>query len=201
MSAGALTILAAIPCSTIYEAAGKTGGLAPAIQQMVPGSRLAGPAFTARAVPGDNLVVFRAIDEAPAGSVLVIEAGGSVANTIWGGMSSLACRMKGILGCVTDAAVRDIDEIRDLAFPLFAAGINVRGTVKSHPGWTGVPVVLGNVPIATGDLVFGDGDGVVVVPAARATEVAEAATKKQRSDENRAQRLKTGESITSILKI
>jgi 4-hydroxy-4-methyl-2-oxoglutarate aldolase len=193
--------LATLPTATIYEAAGKWGEVAPNIRPIVDGVRVCGRAFTIKAMPGDNLVIFRAIDEAPAGSVLVIDAGGTEGATIWGGTSTCACIAKKINGCVTNAAVRDVAQIRKLNFPVYAAGINVRGTVKSHPGWTQVPISLGGTPVRPGDIVVGDEDGLVIVAADRAEDVARAALQKQKNDEERETRILNGESIRSVLKL
>lgn len=193
--------LGKLPTATIYEAAGKWGEVAANIRPIVDGLRLCGRAFTVKAMPGDNLVIFRAIDEAPAGSVLVIDAGGTDRATIWGGTSTCACVAKKINGCVTNAAVRDVAQIRKLQFPVYAAGINVRGTVKSHPGWTQVPIALGEVPVRPGDIIVGDEDGLVVVAAERADEVARKALDKQRHDEEREARILNGEPIRTVLKL
>jgi 4-hydroxy-4-methyl-2-oxoglutarate aldolase len=194
-----VSVLAKIPTATIYESAGKWGDVAPSIRPIGEMLPLAGRAFTVKAMPGDNLVVFRAIDEAPAGCVLVIDGGATDRATIWGGTSTVACVAKGIRGCITNAAVRDVAQIRSLRFPLYAAGINVRGTVKSHPGWTQVPISIGDVPVRPGDIVVADEDGIVVVAAERAREVAAKAIEKQRADEIKEQRLLRGESIRTVL--
>jgi 4-hydroxy-4-methyl-2-oxoglutarate aldolase len=185
--------LGGLPTATIYEAAGKWGEVAANIRPIVDGVRLWGRAFTVKAMPGDNLVVFRAIEEASAGSVLVIDGGGTDRATIWGGSSTCACVAKKINGCVTNAAVRDVAQIRKLKFPVYAAGINVRGTVKSHPGWTQVPISFGEVPVRPGDIVIGDEDGLVIVMAEQAEEVLKKAAEKHQKDEERAARLLEGE--------
>jgi 4-hydroxy-4-methyl-2-oxoglutarate aldolase len=194
-----VSILSNIPTATIYESAGKWGDVAPYIRPVVEGVRLAGRAFTVKAMPGDNLVIFRAIEEAPAGSVLVIDAGATDRATIWGGTSTVACVAKKIAGCVTNAAVRDVAQIRALRFPVYAAGINVRGTVKSHPGWTQVPISIGDVPVKPGDIVIGDEDGVVIVASERADEIADKAVEKRRAEEVREERILRGESIRTVL--
>jgi 4-hydroxy-4-methyl-2-oxoglutarate aldolase len=194
-----VAILAGIPTATIYESAGKWGDVAPSIRPVVDGVRLAGRAFTVKAMPGDNLVIFRAIEEAPAGSVLVIDAGATDRATIWGGTSTVGCVAKKIAGCVTNAAVRDVAQIRKLRFPVYAAGINVRGTVKSHPGWTLVPISIGVVPVKPGDIIIGDVDGLVVVASERAQEIAEKALEKRRVEEAREERILRGEPIRAVL--
>ncbi|MEP9375316.1 RraA family protein [Aquabacter sp. CN5-332] len=194
-----IAALGRIPVTTVYEAAGKLGDVGPAVRPLVEGTRIAGRAFTVKAMPGDNMVVFRAIEEAPPGSVLVIDGGGTVDATIWGGSSTLACMAKGIVGCVTNAAARDIDQIRELGFPLYAAGLNVRGTAKRHPGWVGLPIAMGNATVHPGDIVLADGDGVLIVAATEAAEVLVRAEKKRSDEERRDARLKAGEPIRSVL--
>ena len=196
-----LEILSTLPASTIYESAGKLGDMAPSIRPLVHGARLFGQAFTVKCVPGDNLVVIRAVDEAPRGSVLVIDAGGTERSTIWGGTSTLAAKRRQLAGCVTNGAARDVAEIRELGFPVFAAGVSVRGTVKSHPGWIGIPISVGGAIVNPGDVVVGDEDGVVVVAAQRAREVAKLALiRKEREEEHHA-RIKAGEPLSKILGI
>lgn len=195
----AVSILAGIPTATIYECAGKWGDVAPSIRPIGVSLPLAGRAFTVKAMPGDNLVVFRAIEEAPAGCVLVIDGGATDRATIWGGTSTIACVAKGIRGCVTNAAVRDVAQIRALGFPVYAAGINVRGTVKSHPGWIQVPISIGDVPVRPGDIVVADEDGIVIVAAERAREIAARAVEKQRSDKAKEERLMRGEPVRAVL--
>lgn len=192
--------LGRLPTATIYEAAGKWGDVAANIRPIVDGVRLCGRAFTVKAMPGDNLVVFRAIEEASAGSVLVIDGGGTDGATIWGGSSTCACVAKKINGCVTNAAVRDVAQIRKLNFPVYAAGINVRGTVKSHPGWTQVPISFGATTVRPGDIVIGDEDGLVIVMAEKADEILKKAIEKNQKDEEREARLLKGEPFRTIPK-
>jgi 4-hydroxy-4-methyl-2-oxoglutarate aldolase len=199
VSRDVVDILAGISTATIYEAAGKLGDVEPNIRPIVEGVPVAGRAFTVKAMPGDNLVIFRAIEEAPAGSVLVIDAGATDRATIWGGTSTIACVAKKIAGCVTNAAVRDVAQIRALRFPVYAAGINVRGTVKVHPGWTQIPIAFGGTTVNPGDIVIGDEDGLVIVAAERAREIATKALNKQATDREREERLARGESIKSVL--
>ena len=188
-----------IPAATLYEAAGKLGDMSPTIRAWVPGVRMGGPAYTVKVVPGDSLAVLRAIDEAPVGSVLVIDAGGTAKATIWGGTSSLAAQTRHLAGCVTNAAIRDIEEIQELGFPVFAPGVSVRGTVKNHPGWTGIPVSVGEVPVHPGDFIVGDADGVVVIPAARMEEVATRALEYRAKEQERDERVKAGEPLMKVL--
>ena len=157
----------------VKEADGKRGDMSPGIRPIVSGVRLAGIAYTARTFPSDTTAVIRTLDAAPAGSVLVIDAGGTERTTVWGGTTSLVSRRRGLAGCVTNGSVRDVDELVSTGVPVYAAGIAPRGTVKHHEGWRGIPVSVGGVTVAPGDIVIGDCDGVVVVPAAEGAELCE----------------------------
>ena len=191
--------LAALPTATIYEAAGKLGDMSPDIRSVVPGLRMAGPAFTLKTMPGDNLAVFKAIAAAPSGAVLVIDGGGTDRVTIWGGTSTVAAQARGLAGCVTNASVGDLDEIADSRFPVFAAGVSVRGTAKSHAGWMGIPVSVGGVVVNPGDIVLADSDGVVVIEAARASAVANGAEAKRKDELEREERLRRGEDLGAVM--
>lgn len=191
--------LQSLPVATVYEAAGKLGDVAPSIRPMIEGARLAGPAFTLKTMPGDNKAVFHAIDQAPPGSVIVIDGGGTDRVTIWGGTSTVAAQAKGLAGCVTNAAVRDLDEIRGARFPVYAPGTAVRGTAKSHPGWMNIPVSIGDAIVRPGDIVLGDADGLLIVPAEHAAEIAQRALEKRKTEESREARLRAGEPIKSVL--
>jgi len=194
-----INILSELPVATVYEAAGKLGDVSPAIRPMFDGIRVCGPAFTLKTMPGDNLSVFKAIDQAPPGSVLVIDGGGTDRVTIWGGTSTVAAQAKGLAGCVTNAAIRDVDEIRELRFPVYAAGTAVRGTNKSHPGWLNIPIALGDAIVRPGDLVLGDSDGLLIVAIEELQTVAEKAMSKRQQEIIKEDRLKSGESIKQVL--
>jgi 4-hydroxy-4-methyl-2-oxoglutarate aldolase len=185
--------------ATLYEAAGKTGDIGPIIRPIVPGARMAGVARTLRIWPGDTLGVLRMIDAVPARSVLVIDAGGADRAAVWGGTSALAAMARGVRGCVTNGSVRDVDEIVALGFPVFAAGISPRGTMKQHPGWAGGAISVGDCVVCEGDIVVGDTDGVVVIAGARALQVLPLAQVQAEREAERDRRVRAGESLASVL--
>lgn len=193
--------LGQFPAATLYEAAGKRGDMAPHIRPVATGVKLAGIAYTVRVWPGDTLAVLRAVDKASANSVIVIDAGGTDRAAVWGGTSSKASIVRGIRGCVTNGSVRDIDEIVALRFPVFAAGISPRGTVKNHPGWSGLAISIGDVVVNPGDFLIGDSDGVVVVAAAEATQVLARAQAQRATEATRDARVQAGEPLTTILNL
>ena len=187
------------PTATIYEAAGKRGDMSPDIRPIVPGAGLSGIAYTVKTFPSDTTGVLRALDDAPPGSVLVIDAGGTRRGAVWGGTSSLVCGLRGLAGCVTDGCVRDVDDLVAAGVAVYAAGVAARGSVKNHEGWRGIPVSVGGVAVSPGDYVVGDSDGIVVVPSAEGAELCERARDQRRIEHERDSRIRKGESLTSVL--
>jgi regulator of RNase E activity RraA len=139
------------------------------------GRSMAGTARTVRTRPGDNLAVHVALDEGRPGDVLVVDARGELTNAILGELMTTYAETLGFEGIVVDGAVRDHDPISSGGIPVFARGISHMGPYKSGPGAVHGAATIGGVPVADGDLVVGDADGVVVVPAERVHEVLELA--------------------------
>lgn len=191
--------LARYPTATLYEAAGKCGDMAPEIRPVVSGVSLSGIAYTVRTFPSDTTAVIRALDAAPAGSVLVIDAGGTDRAAVWGGTSSLVCRLRGLAGCVTNGCVRDTEDLQHAGIAVYAAGISPRGTLKNHEGWRQLPVSVGGVIVSPGDFVIGDDDGVVVVPAGEGAAMCARAAEQRKKEEARDARVRNGESLASII--
>lgn len=151
--------------ATLYEAAAPTGRACdPGIRPVWPAARVAGRAFTVQGIGGDNLALHRAVCAAPAGSLLVVDVQ-AAAYGHCGEILAVAAQQRGILGLVLDGGVRDVTELATLEFPVFARHVTVVGTGKEHPGQLDVPVRAGGVVVRPGDLVVGDADGVIVIPA------------------------------------
>lgn len=133
---------------------------------------LAGPACTVKVFPGDNLMVHKSLDVAMAGDVVVVDAGSSASNAVLGDLISTKARHRGIAGFVVDGLVRDLPELRRLeGFPVFARGHTPMGPLHRGPGEINHPVCIGGVAVQPGDVIVGDGNGVVVVPARCAEDV------------------------------
>jgi RraA family protein len=150
------------------------------LRPMHQGGRMAGPAFTVKTRPGDNLMVHKALDLAEPGDVIVVDAGGDLTNALIGEIMSSYAHARGIAGIVIDGAIRDADEIRANAFPVYAAGVTHRGPYKDGPGEINVPVAIDGMVIEPGDLVLGDGDGLLCVPFDATAAVLAAAGEKQK---------------------
>jgi regulator of RNase E activity RraA len=127
--------------------------------------KLCGPAFTLRVRPGDNLMVHKALMMVQPGDVLVIDGGGDVSQAVIGGLvRTTALRVK-LGGIVIDGAVRDLEELAEGVIPVFAAGHTHRGPSKDGPGEINVPIACAGLCVLPGDLVLGDADGVISIPA------------------------------------
>lgn len=128
--------------------------------------RLAGPACTVKLFPGDNLMVHKALDIARPGDVIVIDAHRSEMTAVLGDLISTKARHRGIAGFVVDGLVRDVDAIRAMGdFPVFARGVTPIGPLHRGPGEINYPVSAGGIVVSPGDVVVGDLNGVVVIPA------------------------------------
>ena len=139
----------------------------------VPGMRrFVGTALTCWCGPNDNLAVIAAISLAQPGDVIVAATEGFATAGMVGDLVIGMARNKGVAALVTDGMVRDRDGIVGVGLPVFCRGVTPNSCVRSGPGTVGLPVVAGGIPVASGDLVLGDADGVVVVPHARIEAVA-----------------------------
>src|SRR5215467_11320898 len=131
-----------------------------------PMPRVVGPAFTVTCAPGDNLMLHAAIYRAAAGSILVVDAG-SVEYAVAGGNVCAVAQRRGIAALVVDGVIRDLAEVRDSGFPVFARGVVPVAGVKAAIAPLNEPIRCGGVLVRPGDIVVADDDGVLVVPAER----------------------------------
>ena len=151
--------------STLFEASRlATSAADVAIRPVWPGASIAGPAYPLECSPGDNLSIHIAMEKAPHGSILVISTGGFVAG-YWGEVLTVAAEAAGIAGLVIDGGVRDIAALTARRFAVFSRGISMRGTIKASVPSVGEPISFTGTPVAVGDLVVADDDGVLVIPA------------------------------------
>ena len=125
---------------------------------------MAGTAVTARSRGGDNLTYLRALEFCRPGDVLVIDAGGDLNNAVVGGILSFYAASIGVVGVVVDGAVRDVAELREREFPVYARGATHRGPYKDGPGEINVPISVGGMVVNPGDIVVGDQDGLLAIP-------------------------------------
>ena len=192
--------LSDFPPATLVEAVGGVSDLPPEIRQMVPGASCVGTAFTVLCRIGDNAAVTDAVDMAQKGDVLVIDTGnaGVARHAMWGETATFASQLRGLAGIVTNGLIRDIEEMQRMKFPIFAAGVGLRGSTKKHPGQFQVPVVIGDIVIQPGDYIVAGADGVLVVPQAKAEAVIAKAKSQRVAEGSRQARLRAGVKLSDV---
>jgi RraA family protein len=171
----ALDALRGIPTAILSDNMARLFAVGPALRPYHRGGALIGSALTVRTRPGDNLMVHKAVDMAQPGDVIVVDAGGDLTNAIVGEILIALARSRGVAGYVIDGAARDVDAIAASDFPVYARGITHRGPYKDGPGEINVIVTIGGQTVGPGDIMVGDGDGVLAVPRGEALRIAELA--------------------------
>jgi 4-hydroxy-4-methyl-2-oxoglutarate aldolase len=193
---------AALGSATIHEAAGRIGALPAGLRPVDPSWRVAGPARTVAGERGDNLAIHHAIALAAPGDVLVVATGDDAAMWgYWGEIMSTAAAARALGALVLQGGSRDHAALPSVGFPVFSLGSSIRGTGKHQTdpaGRVGVPVRIGDVEVRDGDLVVGDIDGVVVIPASRAAEAVAAGVVREEHEADVMHRLAAGETTIEV---
>jgi len=154
--------------------------------------KLVGRAITVKVRSGDNLMIHKAIDLAEPGDVIVVDGGGDLTQALVGELMQLHAQLRGVAGFVIDGAVRDVAAFLAADFPCFARGNTHRGPFKEGPGEINVPVAIGGLVIEAGDLIVGDEDGLVAVPASRLDDVLQAARAQALREQQRKEAILAG---------
>ncbi len=150
----------------VLQAAGAAARFVEGLAPLTPTAALCGPAATCACAPGDNLAVHRLLEQAPEGSVLVIDAGGRADCAHFGELAAMDAEFRELQGVVVAGAIRDSGALAALGFPVFHGGVAPAGCVKERVLSVDEPVTIGGVEIAPGDQVVADGDAILVVAAA-----------------------------------
>jgi 4-hydroxy-4-methyl-2-oxoglutarate aldolase len=140
------------------------------------------------------------MERAPRGSVLVVATGNFVAG-YWGEVLTVAAEAAGIVGLVIDGGVRDVAAMTRRRFPVFTRGVSVRGTIKASSPSVGQQMLFGGVPVAAGDMVVADDDGVIIVPAAELERTLAAAETRASKEAEMMARLSQGETTMDLLSL
>jgi 4-hydroxy-4-methyl-2-oxoglutarate aldolase len=164
-------ILARLGVATIHEAAGRIGIVDLPLTQVVPGSRVAGPARIALCARADNTMVHAVIAHANPGDVLVLTSSEPAPVALVGELLATQAQARGVAGILVDGAVRDLDELAALGLPIWARFVRAQGATKGEVGKLDVPVVVGGVEIRPGDLVVLGCDGAMALASAQVDEV------------------------------
>jgi 4-hydroxy-4-methyl-2-oxoglutarate aldolase len=184
---------------TVLESLKGKFNLDSGIKSFWPGAKVAGAALTVRCHVGDNLTLHKAIEISQPGDLIVADAGGyTETGGMWGEIMALAARKRGVVGLIIDGAVRDVPILREMNFPVFARTSSPGATVKKTFGSINRPITCGGVVVNPGDLIIGDDDGVVVIPAARAAEVLRAGRERDQKEIRIKQLIEEGKSTVEI---
>jgi 4-hydroxy-4-methyl-2-oxoglutarate aldolase len=179
--------------ATVHEAAGRSGIIGLPLTQVVPGSRVAGPARTALCANGDNMMVHAAIAHASPGDILVLTSSDPAPVALVGELLATQAQVRGVAGILVDGAVRDLDELAALGLPVWTRFVRASGATKGEVGQLDVPVVVGGVEIRPGDLVVLDCDGAMALPRERIDEVLPLAVERAERESVMRERYASGE--------
>jgi 4-hydroxy-4-methyl-2-oxoglutarate aldolase len=181
--------------ATLHEAAGRIGALPSAIKPVAREMRLVGPAFTVLVPQLDNLWLHRALYMAKEGDILVVSTSGGIEGGYWGDILNEAAVAHGLGGLVIDGGVRDTARLRAMSLPVFSHGVCIQGTIKGFEAqaWTKQSIRIGKIVINHGDLVMGDSDGVVIIPAKDVNATLQKAVAREADEAAKVERIRAGE--------
>ena len=193
MTEDKITRLSELGVATVYEASGRAGLIDIPLIQLLPGSRVAGPARTVLCGQDDNLMVHAVIEQIQPGEVLVLSMPEPAPVALIGELLATQVKVKQAAGILVDAAIRDVEELVALGLSIWTRFIRIKGATKTKVGNLNVPVMVGGIQISPSDILILDTDGGVCVRRERVDEVLQASEVRFEKETHMRERLVSGE--------
>jgi 3-hexulose-6-phosphate synthase/6-phospho-3-hexuloisomerase len=194
-----ISILKDVSTPNISDAMHRKGAMR-GIHPINQGTKIVGSAITVQTFAGDWAKTVEAIDMGGPGNVIVIYNGSDYIAP-WGGLATLSCKMRGIEGVVIDGAVRDVDDIRAMNYPIFASAIVPNAGEPKGMGEINAEITCGGQSVKPGDYIVGDDSGVVVIPRERAYEVARRAKEVEKNESRMYEEIRRGSTLSQVAKL